>query len=275
MWSASSQPQGHDALGAASRSSSCGSRQTHRIAVLEDNPYGELRFRGEAPSAARGARRRVASCIHLGTFSKTLAPGLRLGWLVGAQEVVRAATIAKQAADLHTGTLSQRAAAMLLARFDYDGHLATAPPGLRRAMRRHARRAQRHMPPGTRWTRPDGGLFIWAELPEGLSADELFADALREKVAFVPGSAFFAEAPRTRFLRLNYCNRPADLIEEGIARLGKVIQMPSGWIDDSVPWSSASGKAGVPPISLDEMLARVHRIQQPEHVAKSTCKSCA
>lgn len=97
--------------------------QIHRIPILEDNPYGELRFRGEAPQPL-AALDDEGVVIHLGTFSKTLAPGLRLGWLTGPQELVRAATIAKQAADLHSSSLSQRAAAVLLSRFDYDGHLA-------------------------------------------------------------------------------------------------------------------------------------------------------
>lgn len=196
--------------------------QAHRIPVLEDNPYGELRFRGEdlPPLAALDGGDVV---VHLGTFSKTLAPGMRLGWLVGPRELVRAATIAKQAADLHTGTLAQRAASRLLAKFDYDGHLAT----LRRTYGERCvamlSALEKHLPQGTRWTRPDGGLFVWAELPEGMSSDEIFADALREKVAFVPGSSFFADAPRRQFLRLNYSNRPAALIEEGMARLGRVV----------------------------------------------------
>ena len=196
--------------------------QAHRIPVLEDDPYGELRFRGERipPLAALDDRGMV---IHLGTFSKTLAPGMRLGWMVGPKELIRAATIAKQAADLHTGTLAQRAAARLLRTFDYDGHLAV----IRRAYGQRAMTMldalERHFPPGARWTRPDGGLFVWAELPEGISADDIFADALRDKVAFVPGSAFFAGAPKRQFLRLNYSNRPPELIEEGIMRLGRVV----------------------------------------------------
>jgi 2-aminoadipate transaminase len=196
--------------------------QRHRIPVLEDNPYGELRFRGEdlPPLAAIDGGDTV---IHLGTFSKTLAPGMRLGWLVGPREIVRAATIAKQAADLHTATLAQHAAAVLLERFDYDGHLAQ----LRRVYGERCSvmisALERHLPPGTRWTRPDGGLFVWAELPHALNADEIFADAVREKVAFVPGSSFYAgEAPHS-FMRLNFSNRPPALIEEGITRLGRVV----------------------------------------------------
>lgn len=195
--------------------------RAHRVPILEDNPYGELRFRGEAPPPLAALDHDIV--IHLGTFSKTLAPGMRLGWLVGSKEIVRAVTIAKQAADLHTATLAQRAAARLLTTFDYDAHLATlrVTYGERCVAMLHA--IERHMPAGTRWTKPDGGLFIWAELPNGLRADDIFADALKEKVAFVPGSAFFPDAPRYETMRLNYSNRPSDMIEEGIARLGRVV----------------------------------------------------
>jgi 2-aminoadipate transaminase len=87
---------------------------------------------------------------------------------------------------------------------------------------------ERHLPPGTRWTEPDGGLFVWVELPHGLSADAIFAAALREKVAFVPGSGFFADAPRHQFMRLNFSNRAPDLIEEGMTRLGRVLRQRLG-----------------------------------------------
>jgi 2-aminoadipate transaminase len=195
----------------------------HRIPVLEDGPYSELRFRGEAaPPLASFDEDGVV--VHLGTFSKTLAPGMRLGWMTGPKEIVRAATIAKQAADLHTGTVAQRAAASLLARFDYETHLA----GLRRVYGERCTAMlsalERHMPPGTRWTRPDGGMFVWLALPSGLCADDIFADALREKVAFVPGSSFFAGEARPENLRLNFSNRPPALIEEGMARLARVIR---------------------------------------------------
>jgi len=196
--------------------------QAHRVPVLEDNPYGELRFRGEAPPPL-AALDDAGVVIHLGTFSKTLAPGMRLGWLVGPRDLVRSITIAKQAADLHTATLAQRAAAALLARFDYDAHLAVLRKTYGERCVAMLDALGRHLPAGTRWTRPDGGLFVWAELPAGLRADDLFADALREKVAFVPGSAFFPDTPRYETLRLNYSNRPPELIEEGIARLGRVV----------------------------------------------------
>ncbi len=193
----------------------------HGVPILEDDPYGELRFEGQAlPSL--GALDEAGLVVTLGTFSKTLAPGLRVGWATGPAELIRAMTVAKQAADLHTGTLSQRAAAQLLRSFDYDGHLAL----LRRVYgeRRDAmlQALARHLPQGARWTRPEGGLFCWVTLPRPLQAEDLFHEAVRERVAFVPGAPFFAEPGRREFLRLNFSNRPPELIREGMTRLGRV-----------------------------------------------------
>ena len=190
----------------------------HGVPVLEDDPYGELRYSGaELPAVAALDSR--APVIYLSTFSKTLAPGLRIGWVVAAEETIRALTVAKQAADLHTGTLSQRAVARLLESFDYDAHV-----GRIRALYGERRDAMldalgREFPAGTTWTRPEGGLFLWVGLPDGADASRLLPEALRERVAFVPGAPFFARAPERNFLRLNFSNRPPPLIAEGMKRL--------------------------------------------------------
>jgi 2-aminoadipate transaminase len=196
------------------------------IAIIEDDPYGELRFRGEMlPSLAALDTKGVV--IRLGSFSKTLVPGLRIGFATGPGEVIRAMTVAKQATDLHTGTLAQRVAARLLTAFDYDGHLEM----LRRVYgeRCDAMLAalERHMPKGMSWTHPDGGMFVWACLPTGLVAEDLFAAAIEEKVAFVPGSGFFAGTKHYGFMRLNYSNCAPALIEEGMGRLGRVMARAS------------------------------------------------
>ena len=197
--------------------------QKHRLLVLEDNPYGELRFRGEAlPSLAALDEEGVV--IHLGTFSKTLAPGMRIGWAVGPRELVRSFTVAKQAADLHTATLSQRAAARLLAHFDYEAHLGQLRATYGERCQTMQESLQAHMPAGTRWTHPDGGMFTWVQLPQGVDGDALLPRALEQRVAFVPGSTFFAANPRKEFIRLNFSNRPPALIEEGMQRLGAVLR---------------------------------------------------
>lgn len=195
------------------------------VPILEDDPYGELRFRGEAPPPL-AALDDAGLVVRLGTFSKTLAPGMRIGWLVGPPPLVAALATARQAADLHTATLAQRATALLLSRFDYDGHVQL----LRRVYGERCLAMLdalgRHLPAGSRWTIPEGGLFTWVTLPPGLDATALFTAALREKVAFVPGATFYAADPKPEMLRLNYSNRSPELIEEGMARLGRVLHRP-------------------------------------------------
>lgn len=211
-----------------------------RVPVVEDDPYCELRFRGE-PARPLRAMDDSDRVIYLGTFSKTLAPGLRLGWMVGSKPLIRAATIAKQAADLHCASLTQRAVFELLQSFDLDRHIARLRQVYGERCDAMLAALAEHMPEGTRWTRPEGGMFIWLELPQGLSADDLFADALREKVAFVPGSGFFAGPPQTRFMRLNFSNRAPALIGEGMSRLGKVVR---SFTLRSAPTPTAPSAAG-------------------------------
>ncbi len=199
----------------------------HRIPILEDDPYGELRFRAVA-------RRPLASMddeglvIYLSTFSKTLSPGVRIGWVAASTEVIAALTVAKQAADLHTSTLLQHAVARMLATFDYGRHLdrLRATYGARCETMLHA--LESYFPPAARWTHPEGGLFVWAELPRTVSGDDLLQEALAERVAFVPGASFFAHHPRDNFIRLNFSNRPPEVIEEGVRRIGSVIKRRTG-----------------------------------------------
>lgn len=200
------------------------------IAIIEDDPYGELRFRGSMlPSLAALDTKGVV--VRLGSFSKTLAPGLRIGFATGPKEVIRAMTIAKQATDLHTGTLAQRVAARLLNTFDYDAHLAMLRQVYGERCHAMLGALDRHMPKGMSWTNPDGGMFVWACLPNGLKAEDLFAAAIEEKVAFVPGSGFFAGQKHYGFMRLNYSNCAPAQLEEGMARLGRVVSraLVPGW----------------------------------------------
>jgi 2-aminoadipate transaminase len=198
----------------------------YRVVVLEDDPYGELSFDGPPP-------RPIAACgrgnvIYLSTFSKTLAPGLRIGWIWGDAALVRKATIAKQAADLQTATLSQRAVANLLATFDYQAHVAQICAVYRERCQAMLTALATHLPAGCRWIAPTGGMFVWLQLPGGLRADAVFPAAVARKVAFVPGNAFFIEDVRHEFLRLNFSNRPPQLIVEGMHRLGGAIAEVAG-----------------------------------------------
>jgi len=195
--------------------------QRHGIPVLEDDPYGALRFRGTA--AAPIAALTDGLTFHLGTFSKTLAPGLRLGWVHGPRQLMRAMTVAKQACDLHTATLTQHAVVELLQTFDYEAHLEVIRAEYRRRCEAMLRALERTMPPGTRWSTPDGGLFLWLELPPGLRDDEVFEAAIEHAVAVVPGSGFFVGPPQHGFLRLNFSNQSEASIEIGMARLGRTL----------------------------------------------------
>lgn len=192
------------------------------VPILEDNPYSELRYAGVAPRPL-AALDRDGLVIHIGTFSKTLSPGMRLGWLIAAEPIFKEAVIAKQAADLHTSTVEQRAAALLLQDFDYDGHIGLLCRVYGERCKTMREAIEHHFPPGTRWTKPEGGLFLWVELPETVSAEEMFQQALRERVAFVPGTSFFSGEPRTNFMRLNFSNQKPEMIEEGIRRIAAIL----------------------------------------------------
>jgi 2-aminoadipate transaminase len=195
----------------------------HGVTVLEDDPYRELRYRGEVlpPIAGLDAK---APVIHLGSFSKTLAPGLRLGYAIADERMIRALTIGKQAADLHSGQLSQIATARLLQTFDYDGHLLKLRALYGERCDAMLAAVEHCFPRGTTWTVPEGGLFVWAQLPGEVDAQELLKAAMREKVAFVPGAPFYPRDPVRSSVRLNFSNRPCELIAQGIARLGGCVE---------------------------------------------------
>jgi 2-aminoadipate transaminase len=186
--------------------------------LVEDDPYGELRYRGEPlPSLATlGAADRTLS---LSTLSKVAAPGLRVGWVRTPPMLRRPLVVAKQAADLHSSTIDQAAAARWLAAVDLDAHIA----GLRAAY--GARRdalldgLAGALPPGSVHNRPDGGMFVWARLPDGWDSEDLLRRALAHDVAFVPGYPFFAGRPDRAALRFSFTTHGPGEIEQGLARL--------------------------------------------------------
>ena len=189
--------------------------------IVEDDPYGELRFEGERVpwiASYEGARDRT---VLLGSFSKVMAPGLRLGWLRAPAALRRACAVAKQAADLHTPTVNQLAAARYLADRDLDAHVArvAAAYGARRdAMLAGLPDA---LPAGATWTRPEGGMFLWVRLPDGYDTTVLLPAVVRHDVAYVPGAPFYADEPDRATLRLCFVTQAPDTIAEGLRRLGE------------------------------------------------------
>ncbi|MGQ4433908.1 MULTISPECIES: aminotransferase-like domain-containing protein [unclassified Streptomyces] len=188
--------------------------------IVEDDPYGELRFEGtRLPwiAAQEGATDRT---VLLGSFSKVMAPGLRLGWLRAPTDLLRACVVAKQAADLHTPTVNQLAAARYLADNDLDAHVARVAAVYR--ARRDAMLAglPDSLPEGSSWERPEGGMFLWARLPESYDTTELLARVVRQDVAYVPGAPFYAGEPERSTMRLCFVTQTPGEIREGLRRLG-------------------------------------------------------
>jgi 2-aminoadipate transaminase len=197
------------------------------LPLVEDDPYSELRYDGE-PAPPLRALPGGEDVVHLGTFSKVLSPGLRLGWVVAPAPVIERLVLAKQGADLHTDSLVQRAVVRFCLDNDLDAHVL----GLRAAYRER-RDAMLEaladlMPAGTAWTRPEGGMFTWVTLPAGVGAESLLAEAVERGVAFVPGSAFHVDGGGAGALRLNFTNPPPDAIREGVRRLAGVLGRMAG-----------------------------------------------
>ncbi|MEU9162550.1 PLP-dependent aminotransferase family protein [Streptomyces sp. NPDC048424] len=191
--------------------------------LVEDDPYGDLRYEGrDVPwlAAHPGAEDRTAL---LGSFSKIMAPGLRLGWLRAPAALRRAAVVAKQAADLHTSTVDQLAAAHYLATTDLAAHIATVRTAYRERRDALLTGLGAALPAGSAWNRPEGGMFVWARLPEGHDATALLKTALTHGVAFVPGAPFHPTTPDPRTLRLSFTTHTPAEIAEGLTRLAGAV----------------------------------------------------
>ena len=202
------------------------------VPIIEDDPYGQLRYEGEhlpAVEVLDSQTRSQDKCysgnvIYMSTFSKTLAPGIRLAWVIAPPEIIQKLILAKQGADLHTSTFNQ------ITTFEVakGGFLYDHVKVIRKVY--HERRdtmldsLEEHMPSGIRWTHPEGGLFLWVTLPTNLDSGLIFNDALKKNVAFVPGAQFFAEGGGHNTLRLNFSNANPEMINEGIGRLSEVIK---------------------------------------------------
>lgn len=196
------------------------------IPIIEDDPYGELRYAGEPLPGLLGLGRAAgATVIRLGSFSKVLAPGLRLGYVVAPRPVIAKLVQIKQATDLHTASLTQMAVYETIRHGFLDTHLPKVRELYRQQCAYMLDAMDEHFPTNVRWTRPEGGMFIWVTLPEGIDSAALLRAAIEQNVAFVPGAPFFAGVePMFNTLRLSFVTAPEDKIRTGIAVLGQLIR---------------------------------------------------
>ncbi|HEX8605507.1 MAG TPA: PLP-dependent aminotransferase family protein [Pseudoduganella sp.] len=191
------------------------------LPLIEDDPYGALSYKGEP--LPKMVAMNPEGVIYMGSFSKVLTPGIRLGYVVAPLPLVRRLELAKQAADLHTAQLTQ----MVVHEVIKDGFLDRHIPTIRELYGNQCQAMldamAEHFPASATWTRPQGGMFIWVTLPKHINAMELLDEAIKEKVAFVPGAPFYANEPETNTLRLSFVTVPPERIRQGIAILGRLI----------------------------------------------------
>ncbi len=194
----------------------------YNVPIIDDNPYGELRYEGKDVPSLKTIGGDIV--IQLGTFSKIISPGLRIAWLTANKDIIGTFERLKQGTDLHTNTFAQ----YVVYEFVRTGALETH---LRKLIVSYAERRnimieemEKHFPEGVKFTRPEGGLFLWIELPEKLSATDLLSKAVDNGVAYVPGYPFFAQGGGHNTMRLNFSNANPEKIREGIKRLGKVFK---------------------------------------------------
>lgn len=193
------------------------------VPIVEDDPYGELRYEGEHLPTLK-ALDTSGAVIYLGTFSKILAPGFRLGWIVASEAAMEVLLHGKQPSDLHTGMAQQMATYEVAKDGFMDGHIERIKSFYKERRDVMLLAIEEHFPSDAHYTRPAGGLFVWAELPRHIDTRELLLDAVQERVAFVPGQGFHADRSGTNTMRLNFSNVPPDQLREGIRRLGVAIQ---------------------------------------------------
>lgn len=195
----------------------------YNIPVVEDNPYGELRFEGKImPSLKCFDPNNLV--ILLGTFSKIFAPGMRLGWVIASPEILKKYNIAKQGADLQCSSIAQREINMFMEMYDIEEHINKIIKVYGGRKKLMIDTIKKEFPSNITYTNPDGGLFAWATFPQGVDAAELLKKALEQKVAFVPGEPFYPNGGNANHCRLNYSCMSEDKIVEGITRLGKVLK---------------------------------------------------
>ena len=202
------------------------------VPIIEDDPYGQLRYEGEDLPAVElldsqmrdKTNAYTGNVIYLSTFSKILAPGIRLAWVIAPTEVINKLILAKQGADLHTSTFNQIVAHEVGQHGYLDRHVKLIQDTYRERRNVMIEALEEHMPNGVVWTNPQGGLFLWVTVPEQISTLDMFKDAVEQRVAYVPGENFFSCGGGENTMRLNFSSSTPEEINEGIARLGKVIK---------------------------------------------------
>lgn len=195
----------------------------YNVAVIEDNPYGELRFEGEhLPSVKSFDTRGNVLCT--GSFSKIFCPGFRIGWIAGDKDIIRKYVLVKQGTDLQCNTIAQMVISEYLKRYDIDEHIGKIVEVYKKRRDVAVKCIERYFPQNIKFTRPEGGLFTWIELPEDISARDILERCLEKKVAFVPGGSFFPNENRENTFRINYSNMPEDKIEKGLKIIAEVVK---------------------------------------------------
>jgi 2-aminoadipate transaminase len=195
------------------------------VLILEDTPYRELRFEGKTPPCLASLDT-TGNVISLHTFSKIFVPGLRLGWVIADPSIIAKLAVAKQSADLCTPSFTQAIAYEFCRRGLLEDHIKKICALYKRKKEVMLSALEEHMPivEGLRWTKPEGGLFLWVILPENIDADEMFLEAIEEKVAYVVGSAFHCNGEGKNTMRLNFSYPTEEEIHEGIKRLAAAIK---------------------------------------------------
>ena len=195
----------------------------YNVAVVEDNPYGELRYEGEFLPSIKSFDR-TGNVLCTGTFSKIFCPGYRIGWIAGEKEVIRKYVLVKQGVDLQCNTIAQMVISAYLEKYDIDAHIDKIRELYRKRRDTAIEAIHRAFPSDIKFTRPEGGLFLWIELNEKTDTVKLLEKCLEHNVAFVPGNSFFPNTKKCNTLRINFSNMPEDKISDGIMRMGKALK---------------------------------------------------
>jgi len=220
-------------MSAARRNAVVAAARAAKVPLVEDNPYGDLWFDAAPPPSLSSMW--PEGSLYLGSFSKVLTPGFRLGYVIAPPELYPKLLQAKQAADLHTPGFNQRVVYEVVKNGFLDQHVPKIRALYKANRDAMAEGLKAHLPPGCEWQKPEGGMFFWIRLPAGLDAMALLPKAVEAGIAFVPGSAFYAHTPDPRTLRLSFVTLTPPLITEGVAILGRVLREALDGAEEHAP----------------------------------------